>query len=93
MRVESQAPTGVPYVGSLVYTPLGILVIEGSHQTFYYVLEDGVVNVYIIAKGVGQVLKTYNFDEATGDELHKLTRGRVDLDRGEIHRLDRELSR
>ncbi len=44
--------------------------IEGSHQTFYYVLENGVVNVYI-AKGVGRVLKTYNFDEATGDELHR----------------------
>jgi hypothetical protein len=25
---------------------------------------------------VGSVLKTYNFDEATGDELHRLARGR-----------------
>jgi len=30
---------------------------------FYYVLENGVVNVYT-AKGVGPVIKTYNFDEA-----------------------------
>ncbi len=66
--------------------------IEGSHQTFYYVLEDGVINVYI-AKGVGQVLKTYSFDEATGDELHALVRGRIDLDIDEIHGRDRELNR
>ena len=63
--------------------------IEGSHQTFYYVLENGVVNFYI-AKGVGRVLKTYNFDEATGDELHRLARGRIDLDIDEIHGRDRE---
>ena len=66
--------------------------IEGSHQTFYYVLENGVVNVYT-AKGVGSVLKTYNFDEATGDELHKLARGRIDLDIEEIQGLDRESNR
>ncbi len=65
--------------------------IEGSHQTFYYVLENGVVNVYT-AKGVGPVLKTYNFDEATGDELHRLARGRIDLDLDEIQERDRELN-
>ena len=43
---------------------------------FYYVLENGVVNVYT-AKGLGLVLKTYNFDEVTGDELHRLARGRI----------------
>ena len=66
--------------------------IEGSHQTFYYVLENGVVNVYI-AKGSGRVLKTYNFDDATGDELHRLVRGRIDLDLSEIQGLIRELNR
>lgn len=66
--------------------------IEGSHQTFYYVLENGVVNVYT-AKGVGPVLKTYNFDEAIGDELHGLARGRIDLDLDEIQGRDRELNR
>ncbi len=35
---------------------------------FYYVLENGVVNVYT-AKGLGPVLKTYNFDEVTGDNF------------------------
>ena len=59
---------------------------------FYYVLENGVVNVYT-AKGVGPVLKTYNFDEATGDELHRLARGRIDLDIEEIQGLDRESNR
>ncbi len=57
---------------------------------FYY--ENGVVNVYT-AKGVGPVLKTYNFDEVTGDELHKLARGRIDLDLDEIQGIVRELYR
>ncbi len=59
---------------------------------FYYVLENGVVNVYT-AKGVGPVIKTYNFDEATGDELHRLARGRIDLDLDEIQGIVRELHR
>ena len=66
--------------------------IQGLHQTFYYVLENGVINIYGSKIG-GPVPKTYNFDETTGDELHKLARGRIDLDVDEIKRIDRELNR
>ncbi len=67
-------------------------VIEGSHQTFWFVLENGIVNVYM-TKCLGPVLKTYDFGETTGDELNMLVRERIDLDIDEIRERDRELNR
>ena len=66
--------------------------IQGLHQTFYYVLENGVINVYGSKIG-GPVLKTYDFGETTGDELNMLVRERIDLDIDEIRERVRELNR